>query len=575
MNGDRLSNLTISESIFSKFIEQAEEHLGSRFLTKILSHPIVAHAMWEMLEPNATYSISDQTFALNSDHLLRFCDALLNRKSISSTDLQGYMTLLLKSGLFIKVLNKADQNSSKVKLPNDSVLDLFEQTLQKMMVSTSYAEECVHLIKSYLANYITSRVHSYANFTNRINGAFKKLYKKAVKSNMVTVGNVKTIPAYPPGEAFLCATLMAASSSLNHDNRGVEPWVKLVLPEAHEDNETNSENIWKRAGKNKRQILSPTSEHNWNTGTKQQPSKPTPRFFNQTSGRIDFACVNETTKHAFILEMSIYSPKHHRGEYKDVPTAAKCLLFRKFNQALNYALKFKQWPIELDRITFLAVVYRDGMADSILHTFASQDVPPPLLTDEDAGASSSSKSNIDFRRSSTGTFDFESLRSLTALTLESTNHDLSSTTSSYKSFLPSCVASDAPSEEKSPLREIAEDTEEVLEVKEEDVNELNQMFERLAAVEETKGNLMDFLMEVGVPEPEEAKEIEVEIVEEEQPVSALDALNGFKVLQGYMESHEVDPAMLRMCDEIDDVLAKERMNKLKQNPITNFFRPHN
>uniref|UniRef100_A0A915EUE3 Uncharacterized protein n=1 Tax=Ditylenchus dipsaci TaxID=166011 RepID=A0A915EUE3_9BILA len=83
------------------------------------------------------------------------------------------------------------------------------------------------------------------------------------------------------------------------------------------------------------------------------------------------------------------------------------------------------------------------------------------------------------------------------------------------------------------------------------------------------------LVEVRVPEPEQAKEIEVKIVEEEQPVSILDALNGFKVSQRYMESHEVYPAMLRMCDEIDDFLAKERMNKLKQNPITNFFRPHN
>uniref|UniRef100_A0A915EMZ1 Uncharacterized protein n=1 Tax=Ditylenchus dipsaci TaxID=166011 RepID=A0A915EMZ1_9BILA len=141
-----------------------------------------------------------------------------------------------------------------------------------------------------------------------------------------------------------------------------------------------------------------------------------------------------------------------------------------------------------------------------------------------------------------------------------------------------------------------QDTEEMLEVKEEDVNELNQMFERLGAAEETKGNLIDFLsadndlatnqpmtleeiaeansqVEVGVPEPEEAAEIEVEIVEEEQPVSVLDALNGFKVLQRYMKSHEVYPAMLRMCDKIDDFLAKERTNKLKQNPITNFFRP--
>uniref|UniRef100_A0A915DZB0 Uncharacterized protein n=1 Tax=Ditylenchus dipsaci TaxID=166011 RepID=A0A915DZB0_9BILA len=148
------------------------------------------------------------------------------------------------------------------------------------------------------------------------------------------------------------------------------------------------------------------------------------------------------------------------------------------------------------------------------------------------------------------------------------------------------------------MQESNQDIEEVLEFKEEDVNELNQKFERLAAAEETKGNLMDFLgadndlatnqpmtlekiaeansqVEVGVPEPEEAAEIEVEIVEEEQPVCVLDALNGFKVLQRYMESHEVYPAMLRMCDKIDYFLAKERMNKLKQNPITNFFRPHN
>uniref|UniRef100_A0A915E4D0 Uncharacterized protein n=1 Tax=Ditylenchus dipsaci TaxID=166011 RepID=A0A915E4D0_9BILA len=73
------------------------------------------------------------------------------------------------------------------------------------------------------------------------------------------------------------------------------------------------------------------------------------------------------------------------------------------------------------------------------------------------------------------------------------------------------------------------------------------MFERLAAAEKTKGNLMDFLKQtlkwkVEVPEPEEAEEIEMEIVEEEQPVSVLDALNGFKVLQRYMESHEVYPA---------------------------------
>uniref|UniRef100_A0A915E725 HTH psq-type domain-containing protein n=1 Tax=Ditylenchus dipsaci TaxID=166011 RepID=A0A915E725_9BILA len=108
---------------------------------------------------------------------------------------------------------------------------------------------------------------------------------------------------------------------------------------------------------------------------------------------------------------------------------------------------------------------------------------------------------------------------------------------------------------------------EILEGVQEDIEELNQMFEKLVAAEETDSNY-----EVEVPDLEE--EMEVEIIEEEQPVTARDALNAFKIFQRYMETHEVDPAMLRKCDELDDFLAKECLKKMKQNPITNFFRPH-
>uniref|UniRef100_A0A915CUC5 Uncharacterized protein n=1 Tax=Ditylenchus dipsaci TaxID=166011 RepID=A0A915CUC5_9BILA len=41
----------------------------------------------------------------------------------------------------------------------------------------------------------------------------------------------------------------------------------------------------------------------------------------------------------------------------------------------------------------------------------------------------------------------------------------------------------------------------------------------------------------------------------------------------YMETHDVDPAMLRKCDELDEFLAKERIKKMKQNQITNYFCP--
>uniref|UniRef100_A0A915D173 HTH psq-type domain-containing protein n=1 Tax=Ditylenchus dipsaci TaxID=166011 RepID=A0A915D173_9BILA len=45
------------------------------------------------------------------------------------------------------------------------------------------------------------------------------------------------------------------------------------------------------------------------------------------------------------------------------------------------------------------------------------------------------------------------------------------------------------------------------------------------------------------------------------------------LLTRYMETHDVDPAMLRKCDELDEFLAKERIKKMKQNQITNYFCP--
>lgn len=55
------------------------------------------------------------------------------------------------------------------------------------------------------------------------------------------------------------------------------------------------------------------------------------------------------------------------------------------------------------------------------------------------------------------------------------------------------------------------------------------------------------------------------------PVTTREATAGFKVFQRYVEENFNDPAMLQMCNKFDDLLAKERVKKLKQKSISEYF----
>jgi hypothetical protein len=65
----------------------------------------------------------------------------------------------------------------------------------------------------------------------------------------------------------------------------------------------------------------------------------------------------------------------------------------------------------------------------------------------------------------------------------------------------------------------------------------------------------------------------MEIEEEPQHplITSREATSGFKIFQQYVEENTNDPAILQMCDKFDEFLAKERVQKLKQKKILDYF----
>lgn len=65
----------------------------------------------------------------------------------------------------------------------------------------------------------------------------------------------------------------------------------------------------------------------------------------------------------------------------------------------------------------------------------------------------------------------------------------------------------------------------------------------------------------------------IEIEEEpEPPVTSKEAAEALKILQRYADSNAFRAVQL-LCDTVDDVLAEERVKKLKQKNISTYFMP--
>lgn len=60
-------------------------------------------------------------------------------------------------------------------------------------------------------------------------------------------------------------------------------------------------------------------------------------------------------------------------------------------------------------------------------------------------------------------------------------------------------------------------------------------------------------------------------VEPEPPVTIREATAGLTLLQRFVEENFKEPALLQMCDKLDDALAKERMKKMNQKKISEYF----
>lgn len=63
----------------------------------------------------------------------------------------------------------------------------------------------------------------------------------------------------------------------------------------------------------------------------------------------------------------------------------------------------------------------------------------------------------------------------------------------------------------------------------------------------------------------ETKEPELPPVTNQEPRQALD------VLRRYIERNVDDPAVLALCDKLDDVTAKQRMKVMKQKKLTDYL----
>ena len=64
----------------------------------------------------------------------------------------------------------------------------------------------------------------------------------------------------------------------------------------------------------------------------------------------------------------------------------------------------------------------------------------------------------------------------------------------------------------------------------------------------------------------------MEIGEEpEPPVGSREGIAAFKVFQPYVEENFSDSAVLQMCDKFVDLLAEDRVKKLKQKKILEYF----
>uniref|UniRef100_A0A915DB34 Uncharacterized protein n=1 Tax=Ditylenchus dipsaci TaxID=166011 RepID=A0A915DB34_9BILA len=54
-------------------------------------------------------------------------------------------------------------------------------------------------------------------------------------------------------------------------------------------------------------------------------------------------------------------------------------------------------------------------------------------------------------------------------------------------------------------------------------------------------------------------------------VTAREAMAGFNVFQSYVEENFQDPGVLQMCYKFGDLLADERLKKLKQKNLFHYF----
>ena len=149
-----------------------------------------------------------------------------------------------------------------------------------------------------------------------------------------------------------------------------------------------------------------------------------------------------------------------------------------------------------------------------------------------------------------------------------------------------------------------------MKVQAEDHNELNQLWAEMQRVDLAEGTLDEYLavdvqlatggartlaeiaVDVSTMEMEEAEvdrhvffvcfliilpfsDTDVMKIDEvaELPVTSGEATVGFKVFQRYVEENSDDPAVLQMCYKFDDFLAKQRLKKLKQKSLLEYFTP--
>lgn len=66
---------------------------------------------------------------------------------------------------------------------------------------------------------------------------------------------------------------------------------------------------------------------------------------------------------------------------------------------------------------------------------------------------------------------------------------------------------------------------------------------------------------------------EIAELEEPAPVTAKDARQGFLMFRQYFEENGLDSALLPTLDRFEDLLEKDKLAKMKQPTILNYFTP--